>query len=83
MANVVKYILELEDKASAGLNKGADAADRYDAELKDVDKTQKSAQVSATAVAAGVTIRAGQVYLKPVALIWHLIANELQPSGKE
>lgn len=55
MANVVKYILELEDRASAGLNKGADAADRYDAELKDVDKSQKATQVSATAVAAGVT----------------------------
>lgn len=54
MANVVKYVLSLEDKASPALKDGAKAADEYDRELQDVDKSQKRAEVSATAVASGV-----------------------------
>jgi hypothetical protein len=54
MAKVVKYVLQIVDKASPALNKGAKEADKYDDKLKDVDKSQEKVGVSAKAVAAGV-----------------------------
>ena len=55
MAKVVKYVLQIDDKASPALNKGAKEADKYDDKLKDVGKSQEKVGVSAKAVSVGVT----------------------------
>lgn len=47
MANVVKYVLTLEDKASPALRRTAKEADHYADELGDVDKSQRKASTSA------------------------------------